>query len=102
MLISHFTNAISPIKITLELNGTVVSGAVLEYPKTVTKDMLRESINSEFARYEREIGSNAAYVWREDKKKFAMLVGTGGDSGINMVVRSTDKNVLGDRVLQFK
>ena len=102
MLTSNFTNAISPIKITLELNGTVVVGAVLEYPKTVTKHMLRDSFNSEFARYEKQMGNNAAYVWRDEKKKVAVLVGTGGDGGVNMVIRSTDKEVLGDKALRFK
>lgn len=101
LLISHFTNAIAPTKITLELNGTVVIGAVLEYPKAVTKDMLRKSFNSEYARHEIRIGSDAAYVWRDEQKKIAVLIGTGSE-GVNMVCRSTDKTLLGDKTPQFK
>jgi len=41
LLVSPTTDAVAPDKITLEVTGTRVSGAVLEYPKVITKEMLR-------------------------------------------------------------
>ena len=92
LLVSHSTNAVPPSKITLELNGLLLSGAVLEYPRTITKEMLRLSFNSEFARFEKQMSTNTVYIWRDENRKFAALVGSATGS-VNMVVRSADKSV---------
>src|SRR3954469_3745086 len=93
LLLSPSTNAIAPNRIALELNATKVSGAILEYPKGVTKEMLRHSINSKFAAAEKKLDGTKFYGWRDEVSKFTFMAGE-LDGGCTLTVRSVDKDVL--------
>lgn len=96
VLVFSSTNAIAPTKLTMEINNGLVVAALVEYPKAVTKEMLRRSINHDFAYCEKKLSTSTIYIWRDEKRKITFLVGDGqptDGSGVILIVRSVDKNV---------
>ncbi len=95
LLSARMTNAIPPSQIQLELKGVTLVGAVLEYPKEVTKEMLRECLNSRFASAERKFTSGTVYGWRDEVNRISILIGE-GNTRTTLIVRTIDKELLQD------
>ena len=96
LLISPSTNAVPPRMLKLEFRGEIIIGATIEYPKGITQEMVRKTLNSQFLPYEKKFSTSAVHAWRDEKDGVTMVLGT--DDGIaSLVMRSIDQDVLNGR-----
>jgi hypothetical protein len=92
LLVSRSDEAVSPVKVVLELRKGRIIGAVVTYPKEVTPEMVRGAINLDFAACERQIDERM-YVWRNEEAQFAISVAQ-DDEVSTVIIRSIDPRVL--------
>ena len=71
LLIAKSDDAIAPTKITIEVSSNLLSAVVLDYPKSVNKEMARQAVNKIFANCEKKLSVQDVYVWRDEKNKIA-------------------------------
>ena len=99
LLIAKSDDAIAPTKITIEVSSNLLSAVVLDYPKSVNKEMARQAVNKIFANCEKKLSVQDVYVWRDEKNKIAIMVGeeiAHSNVSVRLIVRSIDKNVQGN------
>src|SRR5579883_2627927 len=69
------TDGINPRSIVIEQSEGVVVGVVAIYPKSVSLEDIRLSLNQNLAPFEREVNRKDVYAWRNEQEGFVIGVG---------------------------
>jgi hypothetical protein len=93
--LSDETHTVAPYEISFELRNGIVTSATAKYPKAVTREMLRATLNEKFAAFEKKEKTGGVFAWRIIPLKVAIVVGVETDEGITIIMRSLDKEILG-------